>query len=171
VTGENDKFGVDFGDLGIQQPRPEPETTFAPVRPTPSARAGGGAKAVRVVFVLLGLAGGVLAAIYAYKATSSWFLVVFTFCMVQWLVGRGFGQILTERLKVQRFFYYVVPTVTATGCLYLAQYLWDTWWLSVVLGLCVGFFIGVIAMTLLFPRVASQEAEDSTSRAKAQFGL
>ena len=169
MTGENDKFGVDFGDLGVQQPRPEP-VTFTPARPA-TTRRGGGGKAVRVIFSLIGLVAGVLGAIYAYRATSSWFLVVFTFFLVQWLIGRGFGQVLTERRKVQRFFYYLVPTVTSVGALYLAQRLWDTWWLSVVLGVCVGFFIGMIAVALLFPGVALQETEESTSRAKAQFGL
>jgi uncharacterized membrane protein YfcA len=166
----DDKFKIDWDEFGAPQVAEEPSTPsldfVAQARPQRT-----GAKALKVVFAILGLAGGVLGAFYAYRISSSWFLVVYAFFLVQWLIGRGFGQIFTEPYKVQRFFYYVIPVLTSTGSLYLAQRLWDKWWLSVVLSVFVGGLIGIIAVTLIFPRIAKQETQDSTSRTKAQFGL
>jgi len=157
-------FSIDWEEFAA------PQLTDELPRPVPAAAAGTltrpkktSAKAVGVICGLLGLAGGVVAGFYARKATSSWFLAIYAFLLVQWLVGLGLGQVLTGAHRVQRTLTYFIPALTATGALYLAQRLWDTWWLSVVLGVFVGGLIGIIAVTLMLPRLFTQEVADSSS--------
>lgn len=97
---------------------------------------------VKLVFAILGLLVGAVGAVHAYTATSSWFAAVYAFLMAQWLVGRGCGRTLTKPQKVRRFLRYLIPASTTLGALFLAQRLWESWWLSVVLGVVAGGLIG-----------------------------
>jgi hypothetical protein len=140
--------------------------------PPPQARASSGAKAVKAVFVVVGLVGAIIAGFYTYTTTSDWALVIYAFLIVSYLVGRGLGDILTEPHKVKRTIFFAIPALTATGVLYVTHAWWGMWWLAVLLGLVVGaVLIGGVLSTILFPGIAQEEAEDTAARTRRQFDL
>lgn len=143
---------------------PEPGTVSA------TSTAAHRPSATQGVFALLGIVAGVVGAVFAYGATSSWFVVAFAFLAGSYLIGRAASDIVTDPNKVRRALYFLIPPAAAAPVLLLAYELWGRWWLAVLLAL-VGWTIGSGIGHLLFPRIAREETVDSAERTRRSLGL
>jgi hypothetical protein len=125
---------------------------------------GGGL--VRGIFGLIALVASIAGAWYAYDVTSSWALAVFVLLIGANVVGRGIPDLITDPEKGKRLGFFGIPPVLAVVALAGSYWLWTTWWLAVTIGF-VFFFVGQFLVTMLFPKVAKEEAADNA----AQLGI
>jgi WD40 repeat protein len=119
--------------------------------------------ATRAVFRILAIAAAVGASVYAYKETSSWWLVMFVAFMALYAVGRVIPDLMTEPEKGRRALFFGIPLLVAVAGLIVAFSLWGEWWLAVVVGFAVGA-IGWLISLSSFPRIADEEQRDSLER-------
>jgi hypothetical protein len=119
---------------------------------------------IRAVFSLLAWIGAIAGAIYAYRWMSSYALAIFVFLMVVHVVGRGIPDVITDPNKIQRVLFFALYPAICTAVVYYAYQWWGRMWLAVILGLVLGAILSAIAGTVLFPRVAQEEMEDTKQR-------
>lgn len=121
-------------------------------------------KRVHAGFGLLGFGLGVAAAVYGYNESSSIALAIFLFLVVQGYIARGLGDVATDPQKGKRFVYFTLQPLVAVGVLVLTYQWWGIMWLAVVLGLVVGAILWGLVGTVLFPKIAEEETEDTKER-------
>lgn len=119
--------------------------------------------AVQGLFGLLALVGGVGGGWYAHAQTSSWWLAGFVFLIVSFVVGRGIPDVITDPDKGQRIMFFGLPPLVATAALSGAYWLWETWWLAVMIGF-VAYMVGFGISTAAFPAIAADEDRDNRAR-------
>lgn len=122
-----------------------------------------GGMAVRSLFGLLGLAVGIFGGWLAYDRTNSVVLAVFVGLLAMNYIGRGVADVITDPQKGRRFVFFTLPLIFAVGGLAGAYTLWGVWWVAVVVGFVL-YVVGSVVATVLFPRIAAEEAADSESR-------
>jgi hypothetical protein len=112
-------------------------------------------KRTRRSFLKLGVVAGGAGGLIALAVTSSLALAAFTFGIAVFVVGRGFGQVVTAEAKVERALYFAVAPVAGIGALCLGQVAWGRWWLAALLGVA-GALAGELLSRRLLGRVAWQ---------------
>lgn len=122
-----------------------------------------GGMAVRSVFGLLGLALGIFGGWLAYDRTGSVVLAVFAGLLMMNYIGRGVADVITDPQKGRRFVFFTLPLVFAVGGLAGGNAIWGAWWVAVIVGFVL-YVVGSVVATVLFPRIAAEEAEDSEIR-------
>jgi hypothetical protein len=127
-------------------------------------------RAWQAVFGLLGFAGGVAAAIYAYTVADSIWLSIFVFGAVAYVVGRALCDVITDDHKLLRILYFSVLPVASIAILYVTYEAWEKWWLAVVLGIVGGQLLSAVIWKTFFPRIHGEEEQDSWRRMAQQFG-
>jgi hypothetical protein len=123
-------------------------------------------KKIRAVFSVLGLAAAIGAAIYAYNRVGSWALAIFTFLWAQYIVVRIIPDLITDRDKIKRFFFFALHPAVGVGLLYITYRWWGKWWLSALIGYLGGIFLARMIGIILMPRVALEETRDEQERTK-----
>lgn len=143
-----------------------PETPEEPEEPEepPSESIQG----VRTLFGFLALVAAVGGAIYAYTLEGSVWLSLFVAVFAVHLVGRAGADLVTDPDKLQRALYFLLLPALATAVLATTHALWETWWLSTLLGLVGGIVLNAILAPRLFPRVHREETLDSAQRLATQ---
>lgn len=122
-----------------------------------------GSVLVRGLFGLIGLVAGVAGGWYALDLTGSWALAVFVFAMASYVLTRGIPDVITDPDKGRRIAFFGIPPIIGVAALAGAYWLWDTWWLAVVIGF-VAYFIGFGVASMAFPKIALEEHADDRSR-------
>jgi hypothetical protein len=126
-------------------------------------QAQNGTLVVRSIFALLAFIIGGAVAWYAYSQTSSWALVLFAFLATLYVGSRVIPDIITDPDKPARVVYFGLPFVIAISALAASYWLWQAWWLAVVIAFAAGF-VGQLAANIMFPEIAAEEAEDTATR-------
>lgn len=122
-----------------------------------------GGVAVRSLFGLVGLAAGLFIGWLAYDRTGSVVLAVFAGLLAMNYIGRGVADVITDPQKGRRFVFFTLPLVFAVGGLAGGYTIWGVWWVAVIVGFAL-YVVGSVVATVLFPRIAAEEAADSESR-------
>lgn len=122
-----------------------------------------GVVAMRALFALAGLAAGLLTGWLAYDRTESVVLAVFAGLLAMNYIGRGIGDVITDPQKGRRFVFFTLPLVFAVGGLAVGYTIWAAWWVASVVGFVL-YIVGSVVATVLFPRIAAEEAEDTQVR-------
>lgn len=118
---------------------------------------------VRSLLGLVGMVLGVVGGWQAYARTGSWALAIFAGLLVANYVARGVADTITDPQKGRRLVFFTLPILFAAAGVAAGYLLWNKWWLGVVVGI-VTYVIGSVVATLMFPRVAAEEAADSAAR-------
>ena len=125
-------------------------------------------KQVHVVFNLVGLVAGVVAAVVAYNVTSSIALPIFVYLVTQSYIGRGLGDVATDPHKGKRFVYFTLQPLLAVGVFYATYLLWESMWLSAILGIVIGLMVlWQLLGLIVFPEIHKEEMKDSQDRMKS----
>ncbi len=139
-----------------------------PVRRRPDRDAR--VKKVHAVFNLLGILAGASAAYVAWDRVGSLALTIFAFFAANYLVGRGFGDVVTDDKKVKRFLFFVMPVLIDSGLIYLTYQWWDTMWLSVLIGFFAGGAIWAALSVIAFSDIQGEEDADNKERMAEALG-
>jgi hypothetical protein len=137
-------------------------TSGGPGAPSAAARV----RRIRNVFGVLAVLAGVLAAIYAYRLSSSVALAIYVFLFTNYIVSRGVADVITDPHKIRRVLYFSLQPALSTGVLYLVYRLWGRMWLAVVLGIVLGVILHALLAPRFFPRIHVEEGLDSAQRMK-----
>ena len=118
---------------------------------------------VRALFSLLGIGVGIYGGWQAHDWTKSVWLAVFVALMAVNYISRGVADVITDPQKGRRFVFFTLPLIFAVGGLAGAYALWDRWWVAVIVGFVL-YGVGSMVATLVFPRIALEEAKDNADR-------
>jgi len=121
---------------------------------------------IRAVFSIIGFIAAIGAGIYSYTRIGSWALAIFTYLLVQFIVGRAVPDLITDPNKIKRFIFFALHPAMAVGLLYITYLWWEMWWLSALIGYLVGIFLARLIGGIIMPRVAVEEARDDQERMK-----
>ncbi|MGZ8567596.1 MAG: hypothetical protein ACXWXS_11155, partial [Actinomycetota bacterium] len=102
--------------------------------------------------------------IWAWVAEHSIALSIYVFCMLAFYVGRGLGDVVTDRSKVRRLVYFSLYPFFGTAILIGAYRLWEIWWLAVVLGFLGGVIVWALLGAWWFPDIEAEENADTDTR-------
>ena len=127
-------------------------------------------KRIHAIFNFIGLLLGIGAAWFAFDRTSSIALPIFVFVLVQYFVGRGIGDVVTDDKKVKRFVYFAMPVVFMSGIVFLTYQWWGLMWLATLLGFFVGGVLWALVAALAMPDIAGEEEQDNAERMEEARG-
>ena len=117
----------------------------------------------RALLGLVGMVAGIVSGWQAYARTGSWALAIFAGLLVANYIARGVADIITDPQKGRRLVFFTLPLLFAAAGVAGGYLLWNKWWLGVVVGI-VTYIIGSVVATMIFPRIAVEEAADSAAR-------
>lgn len=106
---------------------------------------------VEAALRFVGVLAGALAAVYAYRQTSSWLLVAYAAVVATSVIGRAAAHIATGSDRVRLALFFLVPPAVGTAGLFLAQALLGSWWPAVLLA-CVGWIVSRGITNAIFMR-------------------
>jgi hypothetical protein len=121
-----------------------------------------GTQAARILLGLVGLAAGIVAGWHAFDRTGSIALGVFVGWLLMSYVARDVADVLTGPEKGKRLGLSTLPVLVSVGALALSYYLWERWWIAVMLGV-IARLGGVIA-TAEHNEIADLEEEPALRR-------
>ena len=101
-------------------------------------------KTVENIVNWTGVALGVASAIYIYLTYSSFWLAFFVFICVAKFFGGELPHVIYHKKRLRRILYYLTFPLFATVILYFTYQWWGKMWLSVLLGLVIGFILNVL---------------------------
>jgi hypothetical protein len=133
-----------------------------PDRPAP--RRGPSVLQVHGIFFVLAFVLGGAAALYAYAWTGSIALPIFLFGMIQFYVGRGLGDVATDRQKLRRLAYFSLLPLTASALLWATYHATGLMWLGAIVGFVLGVVLWNIIATVAFTDIHREEYEDTRVR-------
>jgi hypothetical protein len=119
---------------------------------------------------LVGLAVAIAGAFYVHWATDSWALGIFVYIWAFYIIGRALPSLIADPQKGKRIIYFGTFPAIATGVLFLVQWIWGIWWLSVLLGCLAGWFLGAIILVFVMPKIVEEEGLEDQERLKRWFG-
>jgi hypothetical protein len=123
------------------------------------------------IFYFLGILVGAGAGITMYLLSKSWPLAIFVYIWGVWVVGRALPSLITDPEKVKRLIFFALYPVIATGILFLTYWLWDKWWLAVLLGCLAGWILAPIIGALAMPGILEEEAEEDQERLRRMWRM
>lgn len=143
-------------------------------RPSPSRRPSPAdprrAKRVQAAFGLLGLLAGAAGAYWAWRQERSIALCIYVFFMLVFYVGRGLGDVVTDRNRFRRFVYFSIYPLVGTEIVLSVHRLWGMWWLGVVLGFLLGAVVWAVVGALFFHDIQLEEDVDTEVRYREARG-
>jgi hypothetical protein len=96
------------------------------------------ARVVQAFVGFVGVVAGALAAVYAYRQTSSWLLAAYAAVGVSNVIGRVPPHVVVADDRVRMALFFLIPPAVGTAILFVAYGLSSRWWLAVLLG-CIGW--------------------------------
>jgi hypothetical protein len=127
-------------------------------------------KMVHAVFSLIGLLAGAGAAFVAWEMSETISLPIFAFFAVNYLVGRGVGDLVTDDKKIKRFAFFFLPVVIDSVLLYLTYQWWGLMWLAVIVGFVLGAAVWAPVAVLAFADINEEEQRDTKARMEDAVG-
>lgn len=96
----------------------------------------------------MGVALGIAAGVFIYFQWKSVWLAIFGFICVAKFFGGELPHIIYHKKRLRRIIYYLTFPLFATVILYFTYRWWGKMWLSVLLGLVIGFVLNVLVSGL-----------------------
>lgn len=127
-------------------------------------------KKMHAVFSLIGMLAGAGAAFVAWEMSETISLPIFAFFAVNYLVGRGVGDLVTDDNKTKRFFFFFLPVVIDSVILYLTYQWWGLMWLSVIIGFVIGAAVWAPVAVIAFADINAEEQRDTKERMEDAMG-
>lgn len=123
-----------------------------------------------IILYLVGLAVSIAGAIVVQHYTGSWALGIFVYVWAIFIIARAMPTILFDPHKIKRIIFFGLYVVIATGVLFLVQWLWGIWWLSVLVGCLCGWIVPPFILVFAMPDIAEEETKEDLDRLQHWLG-